>query len=770
MTARKKTAYALLAAALALAAWYALCLPRELFTAPRSTTLLDRNGVLMGARIADDGQWRLEESDHVPDKFAKAIVCYEDKRFRFHPGVDPLSMIRAISQNLRQGRVVSGGSTLTMQTIRLSRGDRPRNLGEKAVEAILATRLELRCSKKEILLMYASNAPFGGNVVGLDAAAWRYFGRNPDELSWAESAMLAVLPNAPSLIHPGKNRERLLAKRNSLLDKMMRAGILDAVECELAKEEELPEKPHPMPDMAYHLMERLRAENGSGAFVSTLDRRLQERVNNIAAKYFRVYHTNMVDNMGILVADVHSGEVLAYYGNTRGCAPGIRGADVDMITAQRSSGSTLKPLLYAAMLQDGLILPTTLIKDTPYSHRSFSPKNYSNSFEGAVPANEVIARSLNVPCVRMLEQYGPDRFLDLLHQMGFSMPFSADHYGLSLILGGAEISLEELVTAYCRLGAQISDDTVRKHLKTVMGPEKRQRKVEVPLGMGASWLCFEALSGANRPEEESSWMEFRSGGKVAWKTGTSWGNRDAWSIGLNADYAVGVWVGNSDGEGRAMTTGVGYAAPVMFEVFSALPTGSWFDCPYDDLVPVEICRESGLPAGMLCPHRDTIMAPPCENMPQTCTYHKMVHTDKDGRYQVNSSCCSIDEMVSEVRFVLPPAQEWYYMKKHLDYIPLPPKHPLFNSADEDWSPIEIIYPHSGVTVVTTRGFDSIKKGAVFKAAHSDPDATLFWHLDDSYLGSTRETHEMMVQVPAGKHALTVVDGNGSMRSVVFYGE
>ncbi|MBR3075557.1 MAG: transglycosylase domain-containing protein, partial [Bacteroidales bacterium] len=391
-----------------------------MFNSPYSAVLLDRDSVLLGARISADGQWHFPPSDRVPEKFAKCIVCYEDKRFWWHPGVDFLSAARALRQNFSRGEVVSGASTLTMQVIRMSRPDAPRTVPEKIYEAILATRLEIRCSKKKILLLYASNAPFGGNVVGLDAAAWRYFGRSAENLSWAESAMLAVLPNSPGLIHPGRNRSQLLQKRNFLLDKLCASGVLDELECELAKDEPLPEKPLPMPDKAYHLLERLRAEGGDKAYMSTVDAALQERVNAIARTSFEQYHNNLVDNMGILVRSVKSGDVLAYYGNTKGLAEGLRGADVDMIPAARSSGSTLKPLLYAAMLQDGLILPGTLIKDTPYNYNNFSPHNYSRSFDGAVPASEVISRSLNVPSVRMLEQYGAPRFLELLKALGFS--------------------------------------------------------------------------------------------------------------------------------------------------------------------------------------------------------------------------------------------------------------------------------------------------------------------------------------------------------------
>ncbi|MBR4524803.1 MAG: penicillin-binding protein 1C [Bacteroidales bacterium] len=753
----------------ALIVWYLLCLPVHLFRQPLSATAVTADGTLLGARISADGQWCFPAADHVPEKFARCIVTYEDKRFWWHLGIDYLSAGRALVQNLTRGEVISGASTLSMQVIRLSRPGAPRTLPEKVYEMMLATRLEMRYTKRKILLLYASNAPFGGNVIGLEAAAWRYFGRSADDLSWGESAMLAVLPNAPGLIHPGRARERLLEKRNALLDKLAEKGIIDPTECLLAKDEPLPDKPLPMPDAAYHLLERCRAESGDGPFTLTLDAALQTRVNAIAKRYFDSYHTNLVDNLGVLVVDVHTGEIRAYYGNTRGCAPRLRGADVDMIPAARSSGSTLKPLLYAAMLDAGELLPTSLVKDTPYNYNNFSPQNFGRSYDGAVPAHEVIERSLNVPSVRMLEQFGAERFLQILQRMGFTtIDKDADHYGLSLILGGAEISLQTLARAYYYLAAELAGDPVfedfayRTDVRRDRLPARR-----IPISRAAAYLTFDALSNANRPEEESSWMDFATGRRIAWKTGTSWGNRDAWSVGVNRDWVVAVWVGNSDGEGRSGVTGVSYASPVMFDVFSALPGSGWFARPTDGMTQIEVCHESGFPASDLCPQRDTIWVPDVEEQPDMCRYHRLVHLDAEGRYQVNSSCCPPEQMHAEVRFVLPPAQEWYYMKKHLDYKPLPPKHPLFDAASSGYNPIDIIYPQPDITLVLTRSLTGRENGAVFRAAHADAGATIYWHIDDEFVGETVGEHELRVDPAPGRHVLTLIDEQGARRVSVF---
>lgn len=302
MMSKKRICLLAVGLTLLLAAGFFLALPRTLFDEPFSATVWSRDGRLLSAKVAPDGQWRFFPTDSVPGKFRTAITTYEDKRFDRHFGVDPLALARAVGQNLAAGRIESGASTLTMQTIRLSRGGKPRTFGEKFVEAVLALRLEMRCSKEEILALYAAHAPFGGNVVGLESASWYYFGRSARDLSWAESALLAVLPNAPSLIHMKRNRERLREKRDRLLDRIRSGGHIDSLTCALAKLEPLPEAPEPMPMEAMHLLGKMR----TGALRSTLDADLQGRVNALARRYNAQYRGNRINNLAVVVMDVRS--------------------------------------------------------------------------------------------------------------------------------------------------------------------------------------------------------------------------------------------------------------------------------------------------------------------------------------------------------------------------------------------------------------------------------------------------------------------------------
>ncbi len=431
--------------------------PRTLFPEACSTLLYSSERQLLGARIAPDGQWRFPPADSLPDKFVTCLLAYEDKRFYLHPGIDPVAIVRAMRTNLRRGKVVSGGSTITMQLARIARGNRDRTFYEKIVETGYALLLETSRNKKEILNLYASHAPFGGNVVGIEAAAWRYFGRSVSTLSWAENATLAVLPNSPALIHPGRNRERLKAKRDKLLTTLKEQGFIDKTEYELSLLEPLPEAPLPLPDDAPHLLERLAADTPGTRITTSVKQKLQRLVQETVNRYARDYASNHIHNLAALIADTETGEVLAYAGNVTFKADNRKGNQVDIITSPRSTGSILKPFLYAAMLHDGQLLPNTLVPDVPLNLNGFSPQNYNKTFCGVVPAHRAIERSLNVPLVRMLSAYNTGRFMSLLKELGMTtLRFSEEHYGASLILGGAEGTLWDLIGMYASLARTLA--------------------------------------------------------------------------------------------------------------------------------------------------------------------------------------------------------------------------------------------------------------------------------------------------------------------------
>jgi len=626
---RKKTGILHLSLVLAFlggGVWFWNCVPSPLFYLSYSTVLLDRNAELLGAVTARDEQWRFPPIKKVPEKIAEGVVCFEDRRFYGHFGVDPFSVLRAVVQNLRARSVVSGASTITMQVIRLSRA-RPRSVGEKIIEMLMALRLELSLDKEEILALYASHAPYGGNVVGVEAASWRYFGRPPMRLSWAESALLAVLPNNPALIHPGRNREKLLEKRNRLLDRMHGMGKIDGLTCRLAKAEPLPPRPFALPRLAPHLMGRLISEQNQSPvspclYRSTLVKNLQERATELVLRHGRELAGNGIHNAAAIIMEVETGEVSAYVGNVSDFNTPEHANQVDIIAARRSPGSLLKPLLYAAMLEAGDLLPTELVPDIPTRLGGFAPENYSRTYQGAVPASMALARSLNVPAVKMLQSYGVDRFCRFLKKLGITTLHRPAHeYGLSLILGGSEATLWDLTAAYA-------------------GMAKAAR-----------------------------------------------------------------------------------GGPAGFEELE----NSFF-------ISKVIRREPG----------------------------RTIHCDASLKMRVHDQCERIEHIVRVKWFVLPPAMEWYYRKNHLNYRPLPPfRHDcLASMALRGPEFMGLIYPEKSSQIYVPIELSGRRGRVVFEAAHWDPNATIYWHLDDRYVGSTREIHQMALAPAPGSHMITLVDQDG----------
>jgi penicillin-binding protein 1C len=756
--------------------FYYIALPDRLFTDPFSTVLLDRNKELLSASIAADGQWRFPEEAEVSDKFAEAIILFEDKRFRSHFGVDPRSFARAIKQNIEASEVVSGGSTITMQVIRLSRNGKSRSFYEKVIEMILATRLEWRYSKAEILALYTAHAPFGGNVVGLEAACWRYFGRDPSQLSWAEAALLAVLPNAPSLMHPGKNRDLLLVKRNRLLTKLRDTGKIDAFTCSLAMEETIPDEPKPLPRLARHLLDQVvKQGNGGKKIITTLQLDLQVRVEQILNDHHLQLQGNHVFNGAALVVEVNTGNVLAYIGNTSVENEAFSG-NVDVIQAPRSTGSILKPFLFAALIEEGKTLPTSLWPDIPLQINGFTPKNFSKEFDGAVPADKALIRSLNVPAVNMLRTYRYEKFYSLLEQMGMTtLRNEPDHYGLSLILGGAEGTLWDITGMYAS-SARILNRYFQRHgnnryrpsdihpLNFYYAPSDSAHKDDEAeadswLSAAAIYQTFDVLKEVYRPGEESGWRYFNSSKKIAWKTGTSFGHRDAWAVGVTPDYVTGVWIGNADGEGRPGLTGTDAAAPVMLDIFSQLPGQTWFQEPFNELEQIIVCKKSGYRCTPLCDELDTIWATQKGLTSSSCPFHKKIHLTSNKKFRVHGDCDAIDRMVATTWFVLPPVQEYYYRSKNIYYKSLPPFR-------KDCQPMQgigamdLVYPRPNSKIFIPRELDGSPGQTVFELAHRDASATVFWHLDGSFIGSTRKTHSVPLNPTEGPHTLTIVDASG----------
>ncbi len=791
---------------LALGIWYYFCLPEQLFDVTYSTVLESSDGQLLDAHIAADEQWRFPEVDSVPYRYKQCVLQYEDAHFFSHPGFNPISILKALKQNIDAGRVVRGGSTITQQVIRLSR-KRDRSYLEKIIELIVATRLELRHSKEEILELYASHAPYGGNVVGLEMASWRYFGRKPHDLSWAESAMLAVLPNAPGLIYPGQRSSILKDKRDQLLSRLNEEKIISDMEYDLALLEEIPLKDYRVPQLAPHLLQRARKEYGTQKITSTIEYGLQQRLNKIAENHYHRLAQNGVYNLSILVLDVENASVAGYVGN--GPTTVEHGKDVDITTAPRSTGSVLKPFLYASMLDEGLLLPDTFVKDIPTTIDGYKTENYDRTYRGAVPASTALARSLNVPAVRMLQDYGVEKFYSRLQDLSLSdINRGASTYGLSLIIGGAESSLWDLSGSYLHLARDLKNYTSQssqydpeeyKPVTYVLGdsaftltplndqgtagistplndrrlglsaesqrPKSSEKWSQDPNVFSAASIyhTFEAMKKVNRPEGEEIWHFFNPNRQIAWKTGTSFGNRDAWAIGITPKYVIGVWVGNADGEGRADLTGIDSAAPILFDVFNGFPAGAWFEKPYDDLIELEVCAASGHLAGLNCEETLQQYIPVKGERTPPCPYHQIIHLSENGSHRVEAGCYPIDKMQHKTHLVLPPAMSYYYAKSHASYERLPDYLKNCSAADEKM--MRFIYPSHNTTISITKNRDGNLNPAIFELAHRNREKKVFWYVDDAFIKTTSGIHEVALIAEAGRHLISAVDEDGNSAKI-----
>ena len=718
--------------------------PDSLFEVPSSVILEASDGSLLAAQTASDGMWRFPLEGKYSPKLIQAILTFEDEGFYQHHGFSLKALVRAFWQNITKGQIVSGGSTLTMQVVRLSRQNPPRTVWEKLWEIPRAISLEWHFTKDQILDFYLHHAPMGGNVVGLEAASWRYFGRSPQDLSWAQAALLAVLPNSPALIRLDRQRPQLLSKRNRLLDKLHTKGHLSADDLELAKLEPLPELPYRLPQYARHL---LASPTISGRIRTTIDYDLQLRAESVVQQHLKWLLADDVKNIAALILNTQTNAVLAYVGNGPDSDDPALARRVDILTSVRSTGSLLKPFLYALCVDQGVIAPKQLLPDYPVRWGSFAPENYNKSYEGAIPADLALARSRNIPAVWLLRDYGLARFVHQLKEWGLSTLFrEPDEYGLPFIIGSSEARPIELARLYTALG------------RTALAPNTDQLPPLNGLSRGAAWLTLEALAQSVRPGEDRAWQQFGSGRKIAWKTGTSQGWRDAWSVGVTPKYTVLVWVGNASGYGRPTLQGFSAAAPLMFQLFRLLPPTTWFPEPVHDLEPRLVSASSGHLASAFSPRTRYDLFP--KNAPPSPVdpWSRLIHLDPQGRL-ADSRVVPPHELTPVKWFVLPPAMEYYYQLVAPSYQKLPPAHPQL--PRETSNRLSILYPIENARIFIPIELSGLPGKLLVQAVYSG-QGELFWHLDGDYLGSTTSIHQIEIRPDQGRHRLTLFSSEGDM--------
>ena len=766
---RKKIFLIPFAPVLLLMLYFCFPLPKPLFNTDYSTVVTDEDGNMLRVFLNDNEQWCFPPNKElvIPEKLKTAVLYFEDRYFYKHPGVNPVSLVRAFYQNLSSGEIISGASTITMQVSRLN-SPKTRTVFHKTLELLQALKIELYYSKNDILHLYLNHAPYGGNIIGFQAASFRYFQKSPEQLTWAEAATLAVLPNAPGLISPTVNKDKLVLKRNRLLRRLFESHIIDKETFQLALNEKIPDSSKPFPKIAAHLTRELKDRDLESPLIrTTINKQIQQDVQELVRQHCDYLSRQGIQNSAALVIETKTGKVRAYIGSQDFFD--VKGnGQVDGVKAARSSGSLLKPFLYGLCMDKGFLLPQTVLKDVPSYFGRFSPSNASKKFDGLVSAKEALVRSLNVPAVRLLYNYGIFPFYHFLQAAGISTLFRpADDYGLPLIIGGAEVSVWDMAMMFRGLanGGQFQPLVIL----TDKNPDEQKQSTSSLISPGACYLTLEMLRELKRPGAEYYWQQYQNQWPLAWKTGTSYGHRDAWAVGTSPEWTIAVWVGNFTGEGNANLGGASCAGPLLFDIFNSLPKNpenSWFTKPEIELSTVDICSETGFLAGPDCEKRETVECPRAMKPLRICPYHHHIYVNKNETYQVCSLCWEQGHHIKRLLEYPPDIVQLLRERGHL--VSVIPKHKPGCPSQSNTSPLQILYPQQHAFLWIPRDFSGDWQKLTMRVAHRDMDRTLYWYLDDHYLGSTVDKHTKAAELTRGWHELEVVDEAGNRDRTTFY--
>lgn len=704
-----------------------------------SQVVLDDRDNIIGAYLNSEEQWQIKGVE-IPPRLKLAVLNYEDRKFYSHNGVDYLAIVRAVKTNLLEKRRV-GASTITMQGVKLYKR-RERTYLSKIEEIIESYKLEKYLSKDEILELYLNNAPYGSNIVGYETASQLYFGKSAKNLTWAEGATLAVLPNSPGLIWIEKNRDKLLNKRNNLLKNMYERGVIDEKQYRLSIKEELPRERKYFNSLAPHLTRRLVNEYDNKIIKSTINSELQKNIERIAREYGDYLNNRGIKNTAIIVIDNHSGEVKSYVGS-QNFYDFQRNGQVDGVVAQRSVGSVLKPFLYALSIDEGLITPKSKLLDVPLYFSNFNPQNANKKYQGLVEAREALKKSLNIPFVKLLDEYGVDKFFYFLKDVVNFPERDYSNYGLSLILGTKEISVENIAKLYYGL----SQYGEFKDLKYIRDDKKIEgRKL---ISKGASYLTLEAMQGVQRYGIDNLYLG-RDG--IAWKTGTSYGQRDAWAGGISPRCTVVVWCGNFTGEGNRNISGVVTAGQLLFKIFKVLPNeNESFIKPNEELKKIKIDSETGYRLRYDVPSEEIDYPKDAKNL-KVSPYYKKVFINSKGE-EIDSRNEEFIESKEKIVLSYPIELLDYMARENIS---------ISNVRDEK---IKIIYPLNNIKIFLPKDFEE-RKSLIVKVANPK-NKKLYWYHNGKYIFSGRD-RERAFDFLEGEHRLTLVSESGEVVEVKFY--
>lgn len=711
------------------------------------------------------------ELDEITPVLRKAILFKEDTYFYYHPGVNPVSLVRAFGRNLLMGRRTSGASTITMQVVRLLE-PRPRTYFSKLIELVRAVQLELHYSKDEILQLYLNLIPYGSNIEGLKSASWIYFGKPPQLLSLAEITTLTIIPNRPSSLQLGRRNAYIVEERNRWLRRFEEAGLFDTEVINDALGEPLTAYRRAVPQLAPHLSLRMRQEQANASIIhTTLHTSVQASVEQLVQNYVNRIRALTIQNAAVLVVDNQTMQVMAYVGSAD-FSNVYDGGQVDGIRAVRSPGSTLKPLLYGMAFDAGLITPKSKLNDVPINVAGYEPENYDRRFNGSVTAEFALANSLNIPAVKLLKDIGTTTFIASLQKAGFStIRKQAGDLGLSMILGGCGVTLEEMTRLYAALangGAlkplqwQREDKpTSEFHFlpdkKTTFSPGNQIISPE------AAFLITNTLTQITRPDLPNNFDNSYHLPRIAWKTGTSYGRRDAWSIGYNRRFTVGVWVGNFSGVGVPELSGANTATPLLFQVFNAIDYNSpngWFKAPKGNLAMRQVCPESGDIPANFCRGRIVDYYIMGVSRAQRCQHLKTVFTNREGSLSYCTHCLPDSGYLQRSYLNLAPELIAHYENRHIPYEKKPPHNPACErvfDADQLVNNPVITTPndHSEYYI------DADNPAEVQLACQAANDVrTVYWYLNDKFYRQAGPSEALFFKPRPGVWKISCADDRG----------
>lgn len=703
------------------------------FKSRYSKILYDKNGEILSVFLNDEEQWHIKSTD-IPKRLKIAVINYEDRKFYSHFGVDFLALMRAFVNNFNSTQR-SGASTISMQTIKLW-DKKDRTYFNKFNEIIQSFALENAFSKDEILKLYLSNAPYGGNLVGYEAAILFYFDKNPKDLTWAQATLLAILPNQPGLINLEKNKTKLLNKRNKLLAKLYERKLINKDIYELSLKEPLPNF-KPRKNIAPHLALRLLNDDNKEIF-SSIDKKIQLKIEKKAKEFSYTLQQKGIQNLAIILADTKTRKVLAYVGSQDFYDMANLG-QINGNTAKRSVGSTLKPFLYALSIDEGIIAPESILLDVPTFFSNFNPQNANKKYYGIISAREALQRSLNVPFVSLLQDYGYEKFFYKLKTFLNFEDENYKRYGLSLILGTKELSLEDLVKLYLGL-ANYGELANLSFIR-----DENLSGVTRMFSKGSAYLTLEAMKELQRVGLEN----YNKEKIISWKTGTSYGRKDAWAIGATPKYTLGVWVGNFNGEANANLYGVSIAGDLLFEILGLLDEVDLEFAPSDDLMTIKLDSISKYryDENLNTSYIHTLY-PKEANILRTSPFLKKVY-EYQGK-ELDSKDIHFKDAKAFIKLDLPAYALHFFQQRNFKF-----------SSKKG---VNIIYPKDNLKLILAKDLNGMK-GLVAKVANLNNEK-LFWYLNQKLIYEGNENTQNL-NLKEGKYQLFIISQSGEQDTVWF---